>query len=108
MASPYTDKIVLVTGASAGMGLATATFLASKGVKAITLMARRQDKLEQVEAVLNQAYPTVQTLVVAGDASQAQDNKRAVEETVAKFGGITSAFINAVSLQSSILQGIIL
>jgi len=93
--SPYTGKIALITGASAGMGKATALFLASKGVQAITLVARRQEKLAEVEAELNQTYPNVKTLVVAGDVSKAQDNQRAVEETVAKFGGLTSAFINA-------------
>ena len=36
-----------------------------------------------------------QVLVVVGDASNEQDNERAVKETVATFGGINSAFVNA-------------
>lgn len=89
---------LLVTGASAGIGKATAIYLAGKGVKALTLFARREDKLKSYEDELNKAYPDVKTLIVAGDAAKAADNKRAVELTVETFGGITSAFLNAVSL----------
>lgn len=101
--SIYEGKIVIITGASAGIGKATAEFLAAKGVKAITLFARRADKIKAFEAELNKANPNVQTLVVAGDAANANDNKRVVEETVAKFGGVSSAFINAVSYHDRLL-----
>lgn len=89
----YENKIVIVTGASSGMGRETALFLAQKGVKSLTLFARRQDALQevakQVEALGAKA------LVVAGDAGKDDDNKRMVEETVKTFGGVSSIFINA-------------
>jgi len=101
MTEAFANKVVLITGASAGMGKATAMYLASKGVKALSrLFARREDKLKAFADELNQAYPDVKTLVVTGDAAKAADNKRAVELTVEAFGGITSAFLNAVSLSS--------
>ena len=93
--SPFKDKIVLVTGASSGMGKSAALYLAQKGVRAITLMARTQEKLEEVAAEIATTYPNVKTLVLAGDASKDEDNKAAVARTVDQFGGITGAFINA-------------
>jgi NADP-dependent 3-hydroxy acid dehydrogenase YdfG len=88
-------KIFLVTGASSGMGRDTAYLLAEKGVKGLTLVARRQDVLDNVAADLAKLYPNVTTLTVGADVTSDSDNKRAVEETVAKFGGIHGAFVNA-------------
>lgn len=89
----YNDKIVLVTGASSGMGRATAVMLAQKGAKAVTVFARRQEQLEEVAKEI-EGFGS-KALVVVGDASKDEDNKRAVEETVKAFGGLTSAFVNA-------------
>jgi NADP-dependent 3-hydroxy acid dehydrogenase YdfG len=84
------DKVFLITGASSGMGRDAAYYLAEKGVKGLTLVARRREVLDEVAADLAKLYPNVTTLTVGAD-----DNKRAVEETVAKFGGIHGAFVNA-------------
>ena len=93
--SPYSGKVILVTGASSGIGQATVEYLAAKGVKAITLFARGVDGLTSVAQDISKKYPSVKTLVVTGDCSIAEDNRRAVEKTVEAFGGIHGAFINA-------------
>lgn len=47
MTDHITDKVVVITGASSGIGEATAKLLASKGAK-VVLGARREDKLQQI------------------------------------------------------------
>jgi NADP-dependent 3-hydroxy acid dehydrogenase YdfG len=89
------DKVFLITGASSGMGRDAAYYLAEKGVKGLTLVARRREVLDEVAADLAKLYPNVTTLTVGADVTSDADNKRAVEETVAKFGGIHGAFVNA-------------
>ena len=93
--SSFADRVVFVTGASSGMGKAAALFLAKKGVRAVTLFARRKERLEETAAEIAKSYPSVKTLVVAGDASSSDDNKMAVQATVEQFGGVDAAFINA-------------
>ena len=95
VSNAHESKVILVTGASSGMGRETALFLASKGINALTLFARGEEKLKEVAAEITEKFPSVKTLVVAGDASKAEDNQRAVDETVKAFGGITGAFVNA-------------
>src|SRR4051794_41731395 len=48
------DKVVIVTGASSGIGEATAKLLASKGAKVVR-GARREDKLKQIVDAIEQA-----------------------------------------------------
>ena len=91
----HSDKIVLITGASSGMGKETALQLGLKGVKGLTLFARRKEKLEEVAKEIEAMNSGTKVLVVAGDASSEKDNERAVKETVSFFGGINGAFINA-------------
>ena len=49
-------KIACITGANAGIGLATASYFASKGYSLI-LLARRKEKLEEVAHQIESIYP---------------------------------------------------
>mgnify|MGYP000321351338 CR=1 FL=1 len=93
--NPFSDKIILVTGASSGIGKETARYRAGEGVKGVALFARSADKLEAVAKEINEVAGPTKALVIVGDVSKEADNQRAVEETVKTFGGITGAFINA-------------
>jgi 3-oxoacyl-[acyl-carrier protein] reductase len=73
-------RTALVTGASSGLGLATAEALAAEGAN-VSMFARRRDLLER-EA------DRIGALAVGGDVSSPKDLERAVETTVKAFGGI--------------------
>jgi NADP-dependent 3-hydroxy acid dehydrogenase YdfG len=82
-------KSIVVTGASAGIGAATAVRLGGRG-HSVALVARRQEPLEQVAARC-----TGRALVVVGDVTGRADVRRAVERTIEAFGRI-DVWINNV------------
>ena len=72
------NKIVIVTGASSGIGLATAELLAKKGAK-LALVSRSKGKLEQ----LSRELPN--SLAVPADMTKIHEIKRMVEQTKEQF-----------------------
>jgi short-subunit dehydrogenase len=86
------DQIIIVTGASAGIGEATVRRLARAGAK-IVLSARRADRLQ---ALAREIDPSgVKILAVAGDITSEADRRKLVEETLKKFGRIDGLVNNA-------------
>lgn len=81
-------KVVLITGASSGIGLATARLLAQKGAK-LALAARSTEKLEQVAAGLPDA------IALTADMRNEADIHRMVEQTQKHFGHIDVLINNA-------------
>ena len=92
MTQQFADKSALVTGAGSGMGAATAILLAARGA-AVTLVGRRRAKLDEVAAQILRTGG--RPLVHEGDVSNPEDVARAVEHTVAEFGGLDFAVNNA-------------
>ncbi len=82
------DKVVLVTGASSGIGLAAARLLANNGGK-VALNARSQDKLEQ----LSKELPG--SAVFPADMSDELAIREMMEKVRAKFGRIDVLVNNA-------------
>lgn len=89
MSQPLTDKVVIITGASSGIGEASARLLADQGCK-LTLAARSIDKLERLARELS-----TETLVVRADMTEAPDIANMVERTMARFGRIDVMLANA-------------
>ena len=79
------EKIVLIVGASAGIGAATARLLVGEGAK-VGLIARRAAELVSVARDLRRAGGGV--LTFAGDAADGRLLERAVAETVGYFGAL--------------------
>jgi short-subunit dehydrogenase len=84
--------VVIVTGASAGIGEATARMLAREGAT-VVLTARRQDRLEKVCNDIESAGG--RALAVAGDVTSDADRKRLVDEVIRSFGRIDALVNNA-------------
>ncbi|MCO5195411.1 MAG: SDR family NAD(P)-dependent oxidoreductase [Anaerolineae bacterium] len=84
--------VVVVTGASAGIGRATATVLAEKGAH-VVVVARRAERLETLVAELA-SFPG-ERLALAGDLSDTAFCQAVVEQTVAHFGRIDILINNA-------------
>lgn len=86
------DRVVMITGASSGIGAAAARLFAQEGA-AVVLMARRADRLHALAADL--AATGTRTLAVPGDVASAEDVERVVEAAVERFGRLDCAFNNA-------------
>jgi short-subunit dehydrogenase len=84
------DKVVIITGASSGIGKALAKEFASKGSK-LVLAARRLDKLKELETELR----GVEVESVETDVSKEEDCQRLIESAVSRFGRIDVLVNNA-------------
>jgi NAD(P)-dependent dehydrogenase (short-subunit alcohol dehydrogenase family) len=87
-----TRKSVLVTGASKGIGRAIAAAFAAEGAQ-VAMTARGADELNRAAEEIRSAGG--KTLAIAGDVTKAEDLKRMVDETVARFGTIEVLVNNA-------------
>lgn len=82
------DKIVIVTGASSGIGLATAELLTAKGAK-VALVSRSKDRLDDISKELTDS------LVVAADMTKEAEIRKMVEQTRKHFGRVDILINNA-------------
>jgi len=92
------SKIAIITGASSGIGRATAIALYKAGWN-VVLTARRQAELEETSQLCAQASSsagsTSQSLVVAGDVTQESFVKELFVKAVDRFGRVDMLFNNA-------------
>jgi NADP-dependent 3-hydroxy acid dehydrogenase YdfG len=92
VASKLTGTVALVTGASSGIGAATARELAEHGAS-VALVARRKDRLEELAAEIEKAGGTA--LVVEADIADRNQAEGAVEQVVERFGRLDTLVNNA-------------
>jgi NAD(P)-dependent dehydrogenase (short-subunit alcohol dehydrogenase family) len=85
-------KVVLITGASQGLGRALALAYAKEGAK-LAINARSEDSIRPVAEQAEEQGADV--LAVAADVSRSTDVERLVSETVERFGGIDVLVNNA-------------
>lgn len=85
----FQDKVVLITGGSTGIGLATAQAFAKEGAK-ISITGRSRKNLDAAAHAIGG-----DVLALAADAANMGDIERMLAETEQKFGKIDVLFLNA-------------
>ncbi|MDG0061975.1 SDR family oxidoreductase [Priestia megaterium] len=86
------DKVVIITGASSGIGEATAKELASKGAK-LVLTARREDRLKKLQEEIQKGGG--QAIYKVTDVSSHEQMEELAEYTLTEFGKIDVMVNNA-------------
>jgi ribitol 2-dehydrogenase len=89
MGQDLSGKVVLVTGASSGIGRAMAKTLAAEGMK-LALIGRSAERLDAVAAQIGG-----DSLALAADLTKAGEVDRVVKETIRRFGRVDILLANA-------------
>jgi NADP-dependent 3-hydroxy acid dehydrogenase YdfG len=95
------DKVVVITGASSGLGEATSRLLASQGA-IVVLGARREDRIKNLAEVIAAEGGTA--LAVATDVAKAHQVKHLVDSAVQTYGRIDVMINNAGLMPQSLLE----
>ncbi|WP_047546118.1 SDR family oxidoreductase [Psychroserpens sp. Hel_I_66] len=95
------NKTIIITGASSGIGEATAKKLAKHGAN-VVLMARSEDKLKELQK--NISNDGGKALVATGDVTKSSDFKAVVEKAVKEYGTVNGLINNAGLMPLSYIE----
>jgi short-subunit dehydrogenase len=99
---PIDQQVILITGASSGIGLTTARQAAQRGAK-LVLVARSEKALRQLEEELNNSGH--EALAVVCDVGKEEDMRHVVDAAIARFGGFDTWVNDAgVAVYGKLLQ----
>ena len=94
-------KVIIITGASSGIGKATALKLSKNGAK-VVLSARRKDELEALKKSIEKE--TGEALVVIADVTKKPDMDRLVAKTLEAYGTVDAIINNAGLMPLSFVE----
>ncbi|MBC1353128.1 SDR family oxidoreductase [Listeria innocua] len=97
------NKVIIITGASSGIGEATALLLAEKGAK-LVLAARRVEKLEKIVQTIKAS--SGEAIFAKTDVTKREDNKKLVELAIETYGKVDAIFLNAGIMPNSPLSAL--
>ncbi len=103
MSNNIEGKIVVITGASSGLGAATARLLSAQGAL-VALGARRTDRIEALADELNGKHG--KAIAVETDVTQHEQVKNLVDIAVKTFGRIDIMINNAGLMPQSLLESL--
>ncbi|QYH38060.1 SDR family oxidoreductase [Algoriphagus sp. NBT04N3] len=88
----FKDQVVLITGATSGIGEACAEIFGKEGAK-IAITGRNPEKLKNTEQKLKESG--IQVYSILADAAKEEDNRHMAEQTIKHFGRIDILINNA-------------
>lgn len=94
-------KSIIITGASSGIGAATARELAGTGMH-VMLAARREGRLSELQSEIRKAGGTAE--ICTADVTDAAAVQRLVQTTIQSFGHVDAIFNNAGLMPLSMLE----
>jgi short-subunit dehydrogenase len=94
MPSPFDGGVVLITGASSGIGRALALQIAGRA-RAVALVARRKDRLDELKAELLKANPSLRVVVCASDITRPEERDAKIAAVEADAGPVDVLVNNA-------------
>lgn len=96
------DQVIVITGASSGIGLVTARMAAKRGAR-VVLNARNEEALRRVAEEIDSARG--EAIYVAGDVGRFEDVQHVAHEAIRRFGGFDTWINNAgVSIYGHMLD----
>ena len=95
------NKVIIVTGASSGIGKATAIKLAKNGAS-VVLTSRSEEKLEEIKETIEKNNG--KALVVTCDVTSKDDFSKLVEKTIQEFGTVNAIINNAGLMPLSYIE----
>jgi NADP-dependent 3-hydroxy acid dehydrogenase YdfG len=93
-AKTFKDKVVLITGASRGIGLTTAIFYARAGAR-LALVSRKLQTLEESRATILKEQPDAQVLLFPTDVVDPNGSVSAIHKTIEAYGRLDILIANA-------------
>ncbi|ANY79693.1 oxidoreductase [Microvirga ossetica] len=100
---PVEEQVIVITGASSGIGLATAHAFRSRGVKGLVLVARNEEALRSIAEELSGGRTCA--IAVTADVSRREDLERVARTAIDTFGGFDT-WVNdaAVALYGNVAE----
>lgn len=99
----FTGKVVLITGASSGIGAATAKQFAKLGAS-LVLTGRNADNLKSVASECLQQQNAPEPFIVTGELTNENDTKRILDATIEHFGRLDVVVNNAGILETGSVE----
>jgi NAD(P)-dependent dehydrogenase (short-subunit alcohol dehydrogenase family) len=90
--SEFTNKVIVITGASSGIGKATALMAVKRGAN-VVIAARREKELREVASIISPNFVEI----VPADITKEADRQNIVNSAVDRFGGI-DVLVNAAGI----------
>jgi NAD(P)-dependent dehydrogenase (short-subunit alcohol dehydrogenase family) len=90
-------KFALITGASQGLGQQLAIDFAREGAAGVAIVARSDEKLNEVRDRIHEIAPKTRVLAIVADLTKAEDIERVVATTLNEFNGQLDILVNNAS-----------